>query len=159
MWDGTAVLTYDKNSEPPYNRSEHPEADEFAGPPVFVYQPGSDRFAQECAEARRVGTHTVIGRTAVRYACAPSEAGGEGPREAHEISLDQATGLVLKDTGDGVTLLATKVDFNPAIAADTFSTKVPEGFENAAQPKLGHFRLPRLAAARWRWTPIWAGHS
>lgn len=144
VWDGTAVLTYDKYGDPPYNRIENPEVDEFGGPPVFVYQPGSDRFAKACADARQVGTHTLIGRTAVRYACAPPEAGAEEPREAHEISLDQATGLVLKDNLDGVNLVATKVDFNPAIAADTFSTKVPEGVENAAQPKLDHFRLPRV---------------
>jgi outer membrane lipoprotein-sorting protein len=144
VWDGTAVLTYDKFSDPPYNRIENPEQEQFGEVPVFVYQPGSDRFAQACADARRVVTETLIGHAAVWYACAPSEAGGEGPREAHEMSLDQATGLVLKDTGDGVTLLATKVDFNPAIAADTFSTKVPEGVENAAQPKLANFRLPQV---------------
>ncbi|TDO46152.1 hypothetical protein EV643_1114 [Kribbella sp. VKM Ac-2527] len=144
IWDGTAVLTYDKNSDPPYNRIENPRQEEFGEVPVFVYQLESDRFAQACADARRVDTHTLIGRTAVRYACAPSEAGGEGSREAHEMSLDQATGLVLKDTGDGVSLVATMVDFNAAIAADTFSTKLPDGVENAAQPKLDHFRLPRV---------------
>jgi outer membrane lipoprotein-sorting protein len=142
VWDGTAVLTYDKNSDPPYNRIENPKQ-ESGELPVFVYQPGSDRFAQACVDARRVGIHTLIGRAAVRYACAPSEAGGEG-RPAHEMSLDQATGLVLKDTGDDATVLATKVDFNPVIAAETFSTKLPEGAENAAQPKLDHFRLPRV---------------
>jgi hypothetical protein len=144
VWDGTAVLTYDKNADPPYNRIENPKQEEFGELPVFVFHPGSDRFAQACVGARRVGIHTLIGRAAVRYACAPSEAGGEEPREAHELSLDQATGLLLKDTGDGATLLATKVDFKPVIAADTFSTKLPEGVENAAQPKLDHFRLPRV---------------
>lgn len=142
VWDGSAVLTYDKNSDPPHHRIDNPEQEEFGEVPVFVYQLGSDRFAQACADARRVGTHTLIGRTAVRYDCAPSEGGGEGPREAHVMSLDQATGLVLKDTGDDVSLVATKVDFNPAVAEDTFCTKVP--VEDATQPKLDHFRLPRV---------------
>ena len=64
------------------------------------------------------------------------------------MSLDEATRLLLKDTGAGHTVVATEIEIGPAIDAETFSTYRPSDAatltENRADPKIDDFRLPRV---------------
>jgi hypothetical protein len=79
--------------------------------------------------------------------------------DAHQLWLDEATGLLLKDSGDGFTTVATEFSPNPPIDESTFSTAVPEGAEDAAHPRVADFRLPRVgggevALADYRGHPL-----
>jgi hypothetical protein len=96
-WDGAHLLTHDGDSDPPYTRTEDPSDDEVDAL-IFVYPPDSRRFDLLCPSARRMGTQTIVGRVAVRYACAKRET-ADLSQPASELWLDQETGLLLKDTG------------------------------------------------------------
>jgi hypothetical protein len=143
VWDGKAILEYYPDRDPRYNRIDNPDEQQIVGS-MFVFEPGRSRFAQRCGDAKRLRTQTLIGTVAVRYACARTESGGQVSWEAHEMSLDQATGLLLRDSGDDFTMVVTEVSRNPNIDEDTFSTTLPEGAEDTAHPKLDDFRLPRV---------------
>jgi hypothetical protein len=147
VWDGRNLLDYEQAAEQPYNRYEDGDVEV---PPIFVYLEGSQYLDSACPQARDLGTHSVLGRTAVRYACADSVILGmhDVPGGEHEMSLDQATGLLLKDTGSAHTVVATEVEMDPVVDADTFSTDQPAGqaarVDNPADQKIDDFRLPRV---------------
>jgi hypothetical protein len=130
VWDGQVLLDYNPVDSPAYNRTEDMGGNP---PPVFVFAEGSEHFTQRCADARRLRTHTLLARPAVRYACAPSTEPGNPP-DGHEMSLDQATGLMLKDAAATFTVVATEIDLNPTVNADTFSTDLPAGAEDTTHP-------------------------
>ena len=147
VWDGRTLLDHEQTAEQPYTRYEGGDVEV---PPIFVYVEGSQYFSSACPQARDLGTHTVLSRTAVRYACASSVILGiqDVPGEVHEMSLDQTTGLLLKDTGAAHTVVATEIEFGQAVDADTFSTDRPAGpaarVEDPDHPKIDDFRLPRV---------------
>jgi hypothetical protein len=135
------LLDYDPTNEPKYTRTENVEADQR---PAFVLPEGSSDFTRACPGARRLGTHTVLGRGAIRYACAAS-AGQDTAPKPEVISLDQATRLLLRQSGAGYTAEATEFELNPAVDADTFSTDLPAaGANGSAGPKIEDFRLPQI---------------
>jgi hypothetical protein len=144
VWDGRVLSTYDPASEPKYNRTENVEADQR---PAFILPEGSDEFARMCPGGRPLGTHTVLGRTAVRYACAASADEDTAPTP-QEISLDQATRLLLRQSGAGVTVEATEFELHPAVDADTFSTDRPAGVDDLAGPKIDDLRLPQIGGGQ-----------
>jgi len=131
VWDGKVLLSYDPQSDPKYQRQENLSKDELPAA-TFFYRPGTKEFAELCPAARRLGTATVFGRTAVRYHCdtvVPAVDSPAEPMDAREIALDEQTGLVLANGGPDK---LTEVTFAPVIAPDTFSTKVPPGGDNPA---------------------------
>ena len=140
VWDGRFLLNYDPASEPKYDRIENVEADQR---PAFVLPEGSDDFTRTCPGARRLENHTVLGRAAIRYACAAS-AGQDTAPKPQEMSLDEATRLLLRQSGAGFTMEATEFELNPAVDADTFSTDLPAGADDPARPKIEDFRLPQI---------------
>jgi outer membrane lipoprotein-sorting protein len=141
VWDGQVLVVYDPAHEQPLTRIEGADVGQ---PPIFVFPAGSEHFAAACVDARRLGTHTLLGRTAVRYACAASDKEGAAT-EAHEMSLDQATRLLLQDTGSTLTVVATEIDLSPDVDADAFATDLPGGVEeDPAQPAIEDVRLPRV---------------
>jgi hypothetical protein len=147
VWDGRSLLDYEQAAEQPYNRYEGGEVEV---PPIFVYVEGSQYFRSACPEARDLGTQTVLGRTAVRYACGESAIVGiqDVPGGVHEMSLDQSTRLLLKDAGSAHTVVATEIEPGPSVDADTFSTdlpaRLPARVADPALPKIDDFRLPRV---------------
>jgi hypothetical protein len=148
VWDGRVLLTYDPASEPAYSRTEDPQAGQ---KPIYVLVEGSQHFMRACPDARRLGTHTLLQRTAVRYACAASTEDGMVP-EKHEMSLDQATGLILKDAGLTQTLVATAIDLHPTVDADTFATALCPPVPRTPPTRRSTTSGCRgSAAARWRW--------
>lgn len=140
VWDGQVLLDYNPNGEPAYTRVDDPDAGK---QPVYVLRQGSPHFRRACPDARRLGTHALLGRTAVRYACAAST-DESGMPEPHEMSLDQATGLLLKDEGASLSIAASEVDFDRTAGVDTFSTELPAGAQDGSGPRLEDFRLPRV---------------
>ncbi|TCN35569.1 hypothetical protein EV644_115133 [Kribbella orskensis] len=165
VWDGDTILTYNLHGDPKYQRQEQPNEDEFPRP-TFFFTGGTEAFRQTCPNARRLGPKTVLGRSAVRYACdkvvaeptAPIE-----PREAREIALDEQTGLMLQDGPDA----PAEVTFGPPTNAGTFSTSLPPGVEATPSPggeetaegALGGFLVPavgggHLDAASYRGKPV-----
>jgi hypothetical protein len=140
VWDGRTLLDYNPDAEPAYTRTDDLDAGQR---PIYVLREGSEHFRRACPDARRLGTHTLLGRTAVQYGCAASTDEGSLPGP-HKMSLDQATGLVLKDEGTMASIVATEVDPDHPVDADTFSTELPAGAENASQPRIEEFRLPRV---------------
>ncbi|MFG1628166.1 hypothetical protein [Kribbella sp. NPDC049227] len=126
VWDGKALLIYLPEESPKYQRMENPDKDEF---PIvtWFYRPDTDEFRKLCPQAKKLGTRTLFGRTAVRYHCdevVPSDTDPTEPLEAREIALDEKTGLLMRNGGADV---VTEVTFDPVIKADTFSTEVPPG--------------------------------
>ncbi|GAA4563591.1 hypothetical protein GCM10023176_07830 [Micromonospora coerulea] len=140
VWDGQVLLDYNPNSDPAYTRVDDPDAGQR---PVYVLREGSQHFPRACPEARRLGTHAQLGRTAVRYACAASTDEGGIP-EPHEMSLDQATGLLLKDDGAALSIAASEVDFDRTVDVGMFSTELPAGAQDGSGPRIEDFRLPRV---------------
>jgi hypothetical protein len=93
VWDGRVLLeVVHGGGGEPYNRLDTPEELDGVEPPIYVFRPGTDGFARSCGDARHLGSHTLLGRVADRYACAAvgTSAGGT---EAHEMSVDQVSGL------------------------------------------------------------------
>ena len=134
VWDGKAVLIYSPEEEPKYQRIENPDKDESLDS-TFFYRPGTEEFEQLCPAAKRLGTQTLFGRTAVRYHCDKVESSDQMPdMDAREIALDEKTGLVMVYGGGEV---ITEVTFGPVIAADTFSTELPPGANSSVAPPEG----------------------
>jgi outer membrane lipoprotein-sorting protein len=129
VWDGKTLLEYFPDGDPPYSRTENPPQEQR---PIYVFKPGTDEFSTVCPTAKRVGTDTIVGRVAVHYACSRVQNADGTEQRAHQLWLDEATGLLLRDSGDGFTTVATEFSPNPPIDESTFSTKVPEGAEDAA---------------------------
>jgi hypothetical protein len=71
--------------------------------------------------------------------------------EPHELSLDQATGLLLKDAGTTFTTVARQIELDVTVAADTFSNDLPAGAKDAAHPQFRDFRLPRVGGGHLAW--------
>ena len=128
VWDGKTLLLYNPDEGPKYQRIENPNKDEFPDG-TFFYRPGTEEFEQLCPAAKRLGTKTLFGRTAVRYHCDKVESSDVMPdMDAREIALDEKTGLVLVYGGPEV---ITEVTFGPVIKADTFSTELPPGADSS----------------------------
>jgi hypothetical protein len=70
---------------------------------------------------------------------------GGGAGQAHSLTLDKATGLLLRDKGPGDSLVATSVVVGVAIDASTFSTSLPAGQSGSSPvPFTATVSLPRL---------------
>jgi hypothetical protein len=151
VWDGKTLLTYDPDAQPKYTRDTTPDPTEV---PQFVEEPGSASFRQGCPQARRLGPTTILRRPATRYQCAAIADPDGSSMSAHQLVLDDATGLLLQ-AGMGDKL----VDFTVHVPAkaDTFSTEIPAGGSELGP--LQDFRLYRvgggkIALADYRGRPL-----
>lgn len=73
-------------------------------------------LAKTCTAVSRLGSATILGRSADRYGCQDNN--GEGLPT--EITLDSKTGLLLRSTSDAATLTVTSIDLHPTIPAGSF---------------------------------------
>ena len=145
VWDDRYLLDYNPDGDPAYTRVKVDDVD--GRPPVYVLAAGSEHFRRACPQARRLGTHVLLGRTAVRYACAASTQDGAMP-EPHEMSLDQATGLLLSDAGATFSIVASTIELGMTVDADTFSTDVPADATDAGRLRIEDIRLPRVGGGQ-----------
>jgi hypothetical protein len=113
-------------------------------PSPIVPEPRTLASRGYCPDGRRTGTRSLLGRTAIVYACDASQA-QNGQLPATELELDEATGLVLKAVTEDGTITVTDLVFHPPITADTFSTAMPAGVEEL-EPV--YFRLPRVGGGK-----------
>jgi hypothetical protein len=133
-------LEYDPDRTLPYQQSKGLTPEEN---PLRVYRPTDDELQALCNHAQNTGTEQIAGRTAVHYSCTPFG----GDRNTTDIWLDEVAGWMLKQTyDDGTTLLAIRLDPHPTLDDDTFSTDLPAGVEEFAEPF--HFRLPRVGGGQ-----------
>jgi len=142
IWDGTTLLVHDPEGEPADTRVESPDPDEYGAPPVFIFQTGSEAFQSACSKARPAGTVMILGRSGQRHSCAATADDSGNSREAHEMTLDRETGLLLRDIGRSLDMVATEINPDPPIDEMTFSTDLPDGAVDG--PQLADFRLPKL---------------
>ncbi|MGY4766954.1 hypothetical protein ACXC9Q_08550 [Kribbella sp. CWNU-51] len=133
VWDGKVLLLYNPAEDPKYQRIENPGTDD-APDSTFFYRPGTEKFEQLCPAAKRLGTKTLFGRTAVRYHCDKVESSDQPAMDAREMALDEKTGLVMDY---GAVEVITEVTFGPVIKADTFSTELPPGADTSVAPPEG----------------------
>lgn len=141
-WDGTTLLLHDPEGEPVDTRVVGSDTDEYGPPPVFVFQTGSEAFQKACSKARPAGTITLLGRSGQRHSCAATADDSGNSSEAHEMTLDGETGLLLRDIGRSFAMVATEISPDPPIDETTFSTDLPDGVVGA--PQLADFRLPKV---------------
>ena len=139
VWDGTTLLTHDPASQPVDVRVEHPDP-ATDPPPVYLYQAGSAAFASLCKDARETGRRTVAGRAGRSFHCAVGKSTSGEAAEPHDVVLDIATGLLLRDTSTHLTMTATAVTSPAQVDDATFSTHPARTGRSALPP----FALPRL---------------
>ena len=125
IYDGDRLFAHLSDFKDPYQVYDSP--DDFGGEfydfvRSWVLLPGSARMAEACPDAERLGTRSILGRTAVGYRCGRSHA---EMVTARRMWVDRTTGLVLR----AGRLVADQVDPHPQIDASTFSTTQPEGVE------------------------------
>jgi hypothetical protein len=139
VWDGKAQLLYNPDEDPKYQRIENPGKDDRPDS-TFFYRPDTEEFDRICPAAKRLGTKTLFGRTAVRYHCDKVVSSEDmPPMDAREIALDEKTGLLMVYGGSEV---ITEVTFGPAITADTFSTELPPGADSSVVTPEGEATEP-----------------
>lgn len=121
-WDGSKILVFSEQSDPPYTVFEAP--DEHPDETQLVMQWRENLWSRtrgtHCTELK--STQTIIGRTAVGYRCVTATP-EPGESAVGELWLDQATGIPLKNE----VMVAEKLVLAPTIDATTFSTKPPAG--------------------------------
>ena len=125
IYDGDRLFAHLSDFEDPYQLYTSPE--DFGGlfydyVRSWVLLPGSARLGEACPGAQRLGTRSILGRTAVGYRCGRSRA---EMVTARQMWVDRNTGLVLQ----AGRVVADQVDPNPEIDASTFSTTPPEGVD------------------------------
>lgn len=125
IYDGDRLFAHLSDFEDPYQLYTSPE--DFGGlfydyVRSWVLLPGSARLGEACPGAQRLGTRSILGRTAVGYRCGRSRA---EMVTARQMWVDRTTGLVLQ----AGRLVADQVDPSPEIDASTFSTTPPEGVD------------------------------
>lgn len=125
IYDGERLFAHLTDFEDSYQLYDSPE--EFGGlfydyVRSWVLLPGSARLVEACPAAERLGTRSILGRTAVGYRCGPSRA---EMVTARQMWVDRTTGLVLQ----AGRVVADQVDPHPQIDSSTFSTTPPHGVE------------------------------
>lgn len=121
-WDGSKILVFSEQNEPPYTVYEAPDEhpDESQLVTHWPQNLWSATKGVQCTELK--STKTIIGRAAVGYRCVTATP-QPGEPATGELWRDQATGILLKDE----TMAAEKLVLDPTIDATTFSTKPPAG--------------------------------
>jgi hypothetical protein len=123
VWDGQTMLFEEPGAGPPW-REENPPADQRPFAPVL--HPGDATFDRLCPKGHATGHVRVVGRAGTVYTCPAQVVEGE-PLEKWRLTLDDATGLILRREGAGTNEIAIEVTVGVATSATTFSTDLPAG--------------------------------
>jgi hypothetical protein len=121
VWDGGAMLLLEGEDS---SRQENPSDEE--RPTSFIVREGDAAFERRCPGGTRKGSVRVADRAGTVYAC-PAHGTGEMLTESSEITLDDATGLLLRTVSATGHMEAVEVHTDAAIEDDTFSTEIPPG--------------------------------
>ena len=115
VWDGSAMLLLEggdasrEEDMPPEQR-----------PTSFIVRAGDATFGQRCPGGTASGSAQVAGRAGTVYSCPAHD-----ESESSEVTLDDATGLLLRTESASGHLTAVEVDTDVPVDARTFSTEIP----------------------------------
>ena len=119
VWDGEAMLLIEGG-----DASRQQDVPEEERPSSFFLRSGDATFDRICPGGTQQGSAQVAGRQGTVYSC-PAHNAGEGSGESSEITLDDATGLLLRSVAGTSRLVAVEVDAGAAVDENTFSTDIP----------------------------------
>jgi hypothetical protein len=120
VWDGANMLLIEGEDA---SRQQDVPAEE--RPSSFFLRPGDATFDRICPGGSKQGSAQVAGRQGTVWSC-PATDTGEGPGEASQITLDDATGLLLRSIAGSSHVVAVEVDPGAAVDENTFSTDIPK---------------------------------
>jgi hypothetical protein len=146
VWDGQNLLVEEPGAGPP-ERLEGAPIEERPGP--FVMRAGDAAFTVICAKGTSIGRRTVLGRAGTAYAC-PARQLEDGTVEKSELTLDDATGLMLERTGGGARTVALEVTVGGAVDEATFSTELPANAPAAPWPLSSVESVPKVGGGELR---------
>lgn len=127
VWDGDAMLLLEGEDA---SRQEAPPAEE--RPPSYIIRAGDGTFEQLCRGGTPDGSARVASREGTVYTCPAHDTGGtEG--ESSRITLDDATGLLLRRVSASSRMVAVEVELDVAVEDGTFSTAIPPGMRGAQE--------------------------
>ena len=97
VWDGANMLLIEGEDA---SRQQDVPAEE--RPSSFFLRPGDATFDRICRGGTQQGSAQVAGRQGTVWSC-PANDTGEGPGESSQITLDDATGLLLRSVAGSST--------------------------------------------------------
>jgi hypothetical protein len=119
VWDGETMLLIE--GEDASRQQDVPDEER---PTSFFLRAGDATFDRICPGGTRQGPAEVAGRQGTVWSC-PAHDEGEGPGESSQITLDDATGLLLRSVAGSSHVVAVEVDAGAAVDESTFSTDIP----------------------------------
>jgi len=119
VWDGGTMLLIE--GEDASRQQDVPDEER---PTSFFLRAGDAAFDRICPGGTREGPAEVAGRQGTVWSC-PAHDEGEGPGESSQITLDDATGLLLRSVAGSSHVVAVEVDAGAAVDESTFSTDIP----------------------------------
>jgi hypothetical protein len=119
VWDGSTMLLLEGEAA---SREQDPPPDQ--RPPSFFVRVGDASFEARCPGGSRTGSAQVAGRAGTVYAC-PAGSEGDGADETSQITIDDATGLLLRTTSPSGHMTAVEVEIGVPVDAGTFATDIP----------------------------------
>jgi hypothetical protein len=155
VWDGHALLLEEPGAGLP-SRQEDPPPEQ--RPASLVMHEGDEAFTRACLQAKRIGAVVVAERNGTSYACAADNSRPELGAEAHEITLDDATGLLLRHEGASSRMVATEVVVGVGTDDATFSTELT-GNETTAAPLTAVAQVPRVGGGTLELAEVRQGPS
>lgn len=120
VWDGETMLLIE--GEDASRQQDVPDEER---PTSFFLRAGDATFARICPEGTKQGSARVAGRQGTVYSC-PAHGAGDARVEGSELTLDDATGLLLRDVAGSSHLVAIEVETGARVEEDTFSTDIPQ---------------------------------
>jgi hypothetical protein len=115
VWDGETMLLVEGD-----DASRQQDVPDEERPSPFFLRSGDATFDRICPGGTQQGSARVAGRQGTVYSCPAHDTG-----ESSELTLDDATGLLLRSVAGSSRLVAVEVDSGAAVDEGTFSTDIP----------------------------------
>lgn len=131
VWDGHAMLLLEGEDA---SRQDDLPAEE--RPTSYVIRAGDATFERTCPGGEPDGSGQVANRPGTVYTCPAHDTGGM-ESESSQITLDDATGLLLSRVSASSRMVAVEVEPDVAVEEGTFSTEIPPGLRGAQDEEGG----------------------
>ena len=129
VWDGDVMLLLEGG-----DASRQEDIPQEERPTPFIVREGDTAYERLCPEGTRQGSAEVAGRLGTVYSC-PPRVSGESETAGSELTLDDATGLLLSNVSTSFRMVAVEVETDVEIDASTFSTEIPTGSDGQQAPE------------------------
>ncbi|HSF98028.1 MAG TPA: hypothetical protein VLA55_05000 [Ornithinibacter sp.] len=127
VWDGDAMLLLEGQEA---SRQVDPPQEE--RPTAFILQAGDATFELLCPGGEQDGSAEVAGRAGTVYSCPASNTDGMAG-ESSQLTLDDATGVLLSRVSASSRMVAVDVDPDVDVDDATFSTEIPPEMRSEGQ--------------------------